>query len=59
MPWQAAAPGDINNFVTGGEIVAVELYQPGQAPAQYSVGMGNCVTVLLWTRFRLGEVSEK
>jgi hypothetical protein len=59
MPWQSASPGDINNFVTGREIVAVELYQPGQAPPQYSMAGSNCVTILLWTRFRLGEVSEK
>jgi len=59
MPWQSAGDNDINDFVSGNEVVAVELYQPGQAPALYSRGMGACITVVLWTRFRMPDLTEK
>jgi Carboxypeptidase regulatory-like domain len=61
MPWSAAlaSAGDINSFVNGNEVVAVELYQPGQAPPHYMRGMGTCITVVIWTRFRVPDVPEK
>jgi hypothetical protein len=58
MPWQSAGPDDINDFVNGNEVVAVEVYQPAQAPAKYSRGLGNCVTVVLWTRFQIQDAAE-
>lgn len=58
MPWQSAAPGDINDFVNGNEVVAVEVYQPAQAPAKYSRGLGNCVTIVLWTRFQIQDAAQ-
>jgi Carboxypeptidase regulatory-like domain/TonB-dependent Receptor Plug Domain len=58
MPWQSNGD-DINDFVNGNEVVAVELYQPGQAPPQYSRGLGNCVTVVLWTQFRMPDLTDK
>src|SRR4051812_1899446 len=45
-------PGDINNFVNGGEVVAVEVYQPGLAPPQYARNGGNCLSIVLWTKFK-------
>ncbi|HYS69376.1 MAG TPA: carboxypeptidase regulatory-like domain-containing protein [Gemmatimonadaceae bacterium] len=48
-------PGDVNNFVTGHEIVAVEVYQGGMAPAQYQRMGGGCTTIVLWTRFKAGN----
>jgi hypothetical protein len=59
MPWQSTMPGDINDFVNGSEIVAAEVYQGAQAPPQYSRGLGNCTTIVLWTRFKIPEVTEK
>ena len=50
MEWQSAQPGDINQFVNGNEIVGAEIYQGTTAPAQYSRGMGDCTTIVLWTR---------
>jgi hypothetical protein len=58
MPWQSASPGDINDFVNGSEIIAMEAYQPGQAPVHYARGLGRCATIVLWTRFRIPEVTE-
>jgi hypothetical protein len=50
MPWQSETPGDINQFVNGNEVVAVEVYQPTNTPAQYMRASGSCMTVVLWTR---------
>lgn len=53
MPFTEMEPGDINHFVNGREVVAVEVYQTA-APAKYiQAGGGSCVTVVLWTRFKI------
>jgi outer membrane receptor for monomeric catechols len=54
MPWQSMQPGDINQFVSGHEIVAVEVYNGPGAPAQYSRANG-CTTILLWTKSRIRD----
>ena len=53
MPFVELAPGDINRFVTGGEVVAVEVYQGVDAPAQYTRAGADCTTIILWTRFKI------
>ena len=53
MPYVELAPGDINRFVTGGEVVAVEVYQGIDAPAQFTRAGGGCTTIVLWTRFKI------
>jgi hypothetical protein len=55
MPWQSAMPGDINNFVNATEVVGVEVYQGSNTPAQYSRGMRDCTTIVLWTKFRIRD----
>jgi hypothetical protein len=52
--WQSMQPGDINAFVSGHEVVAVEVYQGAFTPAQYG-GSGNCTTIVLWTRMRIRD----
>ncbi|MDQ2942686.1 MAG: Plug and carboxypeptidase regulatory-like domain-containing protein [Candidatus Dormibacteraeota bacterium] len=59
MPWMSVSPGDINNFVTGSEVVAVEVYPGPSAPAQYTRGLGGCVTIVLWTRFKIRDLKER
>ena len=54
MRWTSVTPGDINSFVGGNEVVAVEVYH-GTAPAQYMVGTGNCTTIVLWTRMKIRD----
>jgi len=39
--------GDINHFVTGGEVVAVEVYQDLDTPGQYMRAGGGCTTIVL------------
>jgi hypothetical protein len=54
-PWQSDTPGDINQFVNANEVVAAEVYQATNTPAQYTTGMGGCTTVVLWTRFKVRD----
>jgi hypothetical protein len=58
IPYTEMTPGDINTFVAGGEVVAVEVYQDTSTPAQYahaggSYAGGSCTTIVLWTRFKI------
>ena len=53
MPWQSVSPGDINNFVNGPEVVGVEVYAGPGAPPQYTHGMQDCTTVVIWTKFKI------
>ena len=53
IPFTELEPGDINRFVSGGEVVAVEVYQGGMAPAQFTRGGAGCTTIVLWTRFKV------
>lgn len=55
MPWTSAMPGDINNFVNSNEVVGVEVYAGPGTPAQYSRGMQDCTTVVLWTKFKIRD----
>ncbi len=55
MPWQSAMPGDINLFVNGNEVVGVEVYSGPGTPAQYTRGMQDCTTVVLWTKFKIRD----
>jgi hypothetical protein len=55
MPWQSATPGDVNQFVNANEVVAAEVYQANNTPAQYTQGMSGCTTVVVWTRFKVRD----
>jgi hypothetical protein len=53
MSFLEVEPGEINHFLTGSEIVAVEVYQDANTPAEYMRGGGSCTTIVLWTRFKI------
>lgn len=53
MPWQSVTPGDINNFVNAPEVVGVEVYAGPGAPVQYTQGMQDCTSVVIWTKFKI------
>lgn len=53
MPYTEIEPDDVHKFVSGSEVVAVEVYQSGNAPPQFTRGLGNCTTIVLWTRFKV------
>ncbi|MFL5630786.1 MAG: carboxypeptidase regulatory-like domain-containing protein [Gemmatimonadaceae bacterium] len=51
-PYMEVRPGDINGFVVGDEVMAVEVYQ-GLAPVEYTRGGVSCATIVLWTRYKI------
>jgi hypothetical protein len=53
MPFTEMQPGDVRDFVNADEVVAVEVYQSGNAPPQFTRALGNCTTIVLWTRFKV------
>jgi CarboxypepD_reg-like domain/Carboxypeptidase regulatory-like domain/TonB-dependent Receptor Plug Domain len=56
MPWQSASPGDVNNFVSGQEVVGVEVYSGANAPAQYMRVGQDCTTIVIWTKFKIRDL---
>jgi hypothetical protein len=59
MPWQSNSAYDINDFVNGNEVMAVEVYQGAQTPARYTYGLGECTTVVLWTQFKIRDSTDQ
>jgi hypothetical protein len=55
MQWMSAFPGDINTFLSGSEIVAVEVYNASNTPARYTRAFTDCVTIVLWTRLKIRD----
>ena len=55
-PYREMTPGDIDTFYRPSEIGAIEVYQPSEGPVQIvnSPGGMGCVTVVIWTKGRLG-----
>jgi hypothetical protein len=58
MPWQSAQPGDVNNFVNANEVVGIEVYAGPGTPAQYTRGMQDCTTIVIWTKFKIRDLSR-
>ena len=52
QPFQELEPGDINSYLAGSEVIAAEVYQNLNAPAQY-MRVGGCTIIVLWTRLRI------
>lgn len=55
-PWLSMEPDDINDFVGGQEVVAVEVYQSSHVPAEFTRGAGACLTIVLWTKFKIRDL---
>jgi hypothetical protein len=53
MPWMSGWPGDINTFISGREIVAVEVYSASSTPARFTRAFNDCTTIVLWTRLKV------
>jgi hypothetical protein len=57
LPWRSMFPGDLDTDIPASEVVAVEVYPPGQTPPVPFVRgnvRSNCTTVGIWTRSALG-----
>jgi len=55
MLWQSMTPGDVNDFVTVGEVMGIEVYADATVPARYMRGGEVCTTIVVWTRMRIRE----
>jgi len=55
-PWLSMEPGDVNYFVNANEIVAVEVYQGPHVPVEFTRGPGACLTIVLWTKFKIRDL---
>jgi hypothetical protein len=47
--WRMVMPGDLDAFISTRDLAGVEVYRPGEAPAQFT-GMDRCVTLVVWTQ---------
>jgi len=57
LPWRSMFPGDLDSYVPARDVVAAEVYPPGQLPPSpfvRGVPRLNCTTLAIWTRSRVG-----
>jgi hypothetical protein len=57
LPWRSMFPGDLDTYVPARDVVAAEVYPPGQIPPPplvRGVPRLNCTTLAIWTRSRVG-----
>jgi hypothetical protein len=57
LPWRSMFPGDLDTFVPVREVVAAEVYGPGQTPPPpfvRGIPRLNCTTIAIWTRSGIG-----
>jgi hypothetical protein len=57
LPWRSTFPGDLDTYVPVRDVVAAEVYPPGQTPPSplvRGVPRSNCTTLAIWTRSRVG-----
>jgi hypothetical protein len=57
LPWRSMFPGDLDTYVPARDVVAAEVYPPGQLPPSpfvRGVPRSSCTTLGIWTRSRVG-----
>lgn len=55
--WRSMFPGDLDTYVPVNDVVAAEVYPPGQLPPppfNQLVNRVNCTTLAIWTRSAMG-----
>lgn len=50
VPWRSGDPGD---FVSPGDVAAIEVYSKSFVPTQFRTGFDDCETVVIWTRQKI------
>ena len=50
--WKNLQPGDLDMFVNPDDVIGLEVYQPGDEPAQFRTFDRGCVTLVVWTQMR-------
>lgn len=51
--WQSMEPGDVDDYLQGSEVGAIEVYSSTMTPAEFTGKNGNCSTIVAWTKQRL------
>jgi hypothetical protein len=57
LPWRSMFPGDLDTYIPARDVVAAEVYPPGQVPPPpfvRGVPRSSCTTLGIWTRSRVG-----
>jgi len=57
LPWRSMFPGDLDTFVPVRDVVAAEVYGPGQTPPpplRRGIPRLSCTTLAIWTRSGIG-----
>lgn len=57
LPWRSMFPGDLDTYIPARDVVAAEVYPPGQVPPPpfaRGVPRSSCTTLGIWTRSRMG-----
>jgi len=57
LPWRSMFPGDLDTYVPARDVLAAEVYPPGQIPPTpfvRGVTRPSCTTLAIWTRSRVG-----
>ncbi len=57
LPWRSMFPGDLDAYVSARDVVAAEVYGPGQTPPSpfvRGVFRPSCTTFAIWTRSGIG-----
>lgn len=50
--WNNLQPGDLDMFVNPDDVIGLEVYQPGDEPAEFRRFDRGCVTLVVWTQLR-------
>ena len=57
FPWRSMFPGDLDTYIPVRDVVAAEVYPPGQVPPSpfvRGITRSSCTTLGIWTRSRVG-----
>jgi hypothetical protein len=57
LPWRSMFPGDLDTYIPARDVLAAEVYPPGQLPPTpfvRGIPRASCTTLGIWTRSRVG-----
>jgi hypothetical protein len=58
--YPSLTPGDIDDYVRPGDMVAVEVYHSSDIPAEFMVsGQSSCLTIVVWTQEKLDAIYRR
>jgi hypothetical protein len=59
-PFQQMSPGDIDNYIRPEDVGAVEVYSGSNTPMEFQQsGMGGCLYIIIWTKFKLDRRGKR